>query len=160
MKLYSFKGAYPSKLPNRIKISEGITKTDNLTFTEQDLLLAGWYEVQEPPTVNYPNRLTWVGEELSWEERAPNQAETAFKWQEIQKECQKRLSATDYLVIKALEKNTPVDPNIARYRQELRDLYNNVNNEDPWFVAYPTIYVEPDETTEPVSSNFPPEEPT
>jgi hypothetical protein len=44
---------------------------------------------------------------------------------------------TDYKVIKAVEQGTPIDQDIVVYRQQLRDLYNNVV--DPWNVAWPTL---------------------
>ena len=38
MTLYSFNGRYPDILPNRIRLSNGLTKTDKTTFTDSDLL--------------------------------------------------------------------------------------------------------------------------
>jgi len=49
----------------------------------------------------------------------------------------RRLFDTDYKVVKAIETGEPLDPIMTHYRQELRDLYNNVNNVDPWTVQYP-----------------------
>jgi hypothetical protein len=151
MALYSFKGAYPTQLPNRIKLANGFTKTDRSTFTPEDLDEAGWYAVDIPPIVNYPNKLEWDGQTRSWSEREPNEAETQFKWQEIRNECEKRLLDTDYKVIKAIETGTAVDPIYVTYRQELRDLYNNVNNVDPWTVQYPEITYPVEQGGDPVA---------
>lgn len=139
MALYSFKGAMPTQLPNRIKLSNGFTKTDKSTFTAEDLADAGWIPVDYPPVVDYPHKLEWNSQTREWIVRDPNEAETQFKWQEIRNECEKRLSDTDYKVIKAVEMGEPVDPVYAVYRQALRDLYNNVNNVDPWTVEYPRL---------------------
>lgn len=139
MALYSFKGARPTQLPNRIKLSNGFTKTDQSTFTTEDLADAGWIPVDNPPTVDYPNKLEWNSETLEWYTRPPNEAETQFKWQEIRRDCEKKLAETDYKVIKAIELNRPMDIGYTEYRQALRDLYNNINNVDPWAVEYPVV---------------------
>jgi hypothetical protein len=135
MALYSFKGARPTQLPNRLKFEDGFTKTDKTTFTAEDIAAAGWIEVEDPPVVNYPNKLEWDGE--NWVVREPNENETKFKWINIKAECTRRLAETDYKVIKSIETGQELDPVMVQYRQELRDLYNNVNNVDPWTVVYP-----------------------
>lgn len=148
MALYSFKGARPTQLPNRIKLSNGFTKTDSSTFTEADLADAGWIPVEYPPVVEYPNKLEWDGGNMQWVIRSPNDTETQFKWQEIRNECQKRLEATDYKVIKAVEAGVPLEPAYVNYRQALRDLYNNVNNVDPWAIQYPVPVFSDQENSE------------
>jgi len=144
MTLYSFKGAYPTQLPNRIKLANGLTKTDKTTFTQKDLNDAGWVAVDTPPSVDYPNKLVWNNDTLTWSVREPNEPENALKWQEIRKKCEEMLLATDYKVIKAIETGELVDPVYVAYRQDLRDLYNNANDVDPWTVQYPQIVI-PDE---------------
>lgn len=139
MALYSYKGARPTLLPNRIKLSDGFTKTDKSTFTPEEILDAGWIEVENPPVANYPNKLDWNSQTLQWVVRPPNSAETAIRWKEIQDECERKLFETDYKVIKAVELGIPLDSNMTQYRQELRDLYNNVNNVDPWAVTLPIL---------------------
>lgn len=147
MTLYSFKGAYPTQLPNRIKLSNGFTKTDKSTFMEEEILDAGWIKVDNPPIVTYPNKLEWSGSSYTWIVREPNVSETAFKWQEIQNECKRRLDETDYKINKAIETaymngtnvNDELDTNWINYRQELRDIYNNVNDINPWNIIYPVL---------------------
>jgi hypothetical protein len=135
MALYSYKGAWPTRLPNRLKFPDGSTRTDKTTFTPEEIADAGWIEVEDPPAVDYPNKLEWDGQ--NWSVREPNASETSLKWQEIRNECERKLAETDYKVIKAVESGQSLDPVIVQYRQELRDLYNNVNNVDPWNVKYP-----------------------
>jgi hypothetical protein len=60
------------------------------------------------------------------------------RWDEIRRDCDRRLVETDYKVIKAMEAGVAPDPAYVAYRQELRDLYNNVNDIDPWNVVWPT----------------------
>ena len=151
MTLYSYKGARPTPLPNRLKLSNGFTKTDKTTFTPEDIADAGWIPVADPPVVEYPNRLEWNNQTLEWYTRPPNESEIAFRWQEIRNECDRRLAATDYKVIKAVEAGVPLDPVMVQYRQALRDLYNNVNAVDPWTVVYPEpAYSSSEEDSEPV----------
>ena len=145
MALYSFKGARPTQLPNRIKLSNGFTRTDKSTFTEEEIADAGWMIVNDPPVAEYPNKLEWVNGD--WLVREPNESEVAIKWQQIRTECERRLFETDYKVIKSVETGVPLDNIMVQYRQELRDLYNNINDIDPWTVVYPVPQY-PDEEEE------------
>lgn len=58
--LYSFNGEYPSELPNRIRLSDGKTKTDIITFAIEDLIDAGYVGPISKPTYD-PSYQT-----LSW----------------------------------------------------------------------------------------------
>lgn len=142
MTLYSFNGARPTPLPNRIKLSNGFTRTDKSTFTPEEIADAGWVLVDNPPVVEYPNKLEWNGETLSWYSREPNTSEIAMRWQEIRNMCLTLLENTDYKVLKSYEAGVPVEQTFIDYRQALRDIYNNVNNIDPWNVSWPAY---PDE---------------
>ena len=138
MALYSFNGARPTILPNRIKLSNGFTRTDKSTFTPEEIADAGWVQVEDPPVVEYPNKLEWDGGTLSWYTRAPNASEIAIRWQEIRNTCLSILENSDYKVLKAYEAGVPVEQSIISYRQSIRDIYNNVNNIDPWNVSWPS----------------------
>lgn len=140
MTLYSHNGAWPTELPNRIILSNGASRTDKTTFTPEELADAGWVAVSNPPVATWPNKLDWDG--ADWVIRAPNESEVAERWREIKSRCLSLLANTDYKVIKAYEAGASVDAAIVQYRQELRDLYNNVNNVDPWSFSWPTM---PDE---------------
>jgi len=58
--LYSHNGAYPTSLPNRIRLSDGSTRTDPDTFTAEEIADAGYAVAGDPPGYN-PNtqRLGW-----------------------------------------------------------------------------------------------------
>ena len=47
--LYSLNGNYPTELPNRIRLSDGSTRTDPESFTAEMIVDAGYYEVEDPP---------------------------------------------------------------------------------------------------------------
>lgn len=133
--LYSHNGAWPTQLPNRIILSNGKSRTDNTTFTSEELADAGWVAVTDPPVVIYPNKLDWDG--TDWVSRVPNESETSKRWDEVRDICLSMLASTDYKVLKQYEAGLPADTLIAAYRQALRDIYNNVNNIDPWNVPWP-----------------------
>lgn len=133
--LYSLNGAYPTHLPNRIRLSNGLTRTNNSTFTEEELADAGYVQVSDPPTITYPEVLDWSGTE--WVVRQPNQSEIDALWITTRAECVRLLSESDYKVLKAYEAQQPVPTEWINYRQALRDIYNNVNNLDPYFIVWP-----------------------
>ena len=146
MALYSYKGNKPTELPNRIQLSNGFTKTDKATFTDEEIANAGYIEVDSPPQVEYPNKVQWNGTTISWDIIEPNDymINTQREW--IREECKRKLAETDYKVIKSLESGQSLDPIYVQYRQDLRDFYNNVENlEDIWNVNFPyPIFPEPD----------------
>lgn len=135
MKLYSKGGTYPAPLPDRIRLSNGKTRTT--TFTKEEIADAGYVEAPEKPVAVYPNKIEWDG--TNWFEREPNHKEINDRLSEIKRECDRRLSMTDYKVIKAVELNQSIDSDYRVYRQELRDLYNNVSSINPWNFTWPSI---------------------
>lgn len=134
--LYSLNGAYPTTLPHRIRLSDGRARTDVSTFTAEEIADAGYVQVEDPPSLTYPEVLDWDGS--SWVVRQPNQSEKDTLWVGIRAECVRLLASSDYKVLKAYESGVPVPPAWVVYRQELRDLYNNVSNIDPYFVEWPS----------------------
>lgn len=135
--LYTKNGSYPAPIPHRIVLSDGMTRTDSSSFTEEEIQDAGYVLVDNPPIADYPNKVDWTGSE--WVVREPNANEISQRWEYIRKECVSRLEATDYKVIKAVELGDTVEYEYLVYRQELRDLYNNVSNVDPWTVQFPRL---------------------
>ena len=135
--LYSHNGAYPKAIPNRIRLSDGSTRTDRNTYMPEEIADAGYAQVENAPYVTYPNKLDWTG--TDWLIRVPNENEVLVQWESIKKECQNILSETDYKVIKAYELGIPLSQEWITYRQDIRNIYNNVNNIDPWNVVWPEV---------------------
>ena len=135
MILYSKNGEYPQEIPFMITLSTGMVRSDPSTFSAEEIADAGYIEAPEPPHYEYPNRLDWDGS--NWFVRDPNQQEIAQKWAEIQTRCIGLLSETDYKVIKAYEQGDPADPAYVAYRQQLRDIYNKLGYDSPWFIQWP-----------------------
>lgn len=60
--LYSKNGQYPNLLPERIRMPDGSTRTDSSTYTDQDILLAGYVPVPNPPSfISSDEILEWTG---------------------------------------------------------------------------------------------------
>ena len=141
--LYSKNGSYPEPLPHRIVLSDGTTRTDKTTFTEEEIASSGYVLADPKPNASYPNVIDWDGND--WLVREPNDNELFKRWEYVKEYCVQELEKTDYKVIKAIEQGIPVEPEYVEYRQALRDLYNNVNNVDPWFVEFPSLYQDDEE---------------
>lgn len=66
---YSFQGKYPitwDEIPNRIRLSNGNTRTDKEAFTEEDLKDAGYVFTDVYPNYNDETHVcNWTGTE--WE---------------------------------------------------------------------------------------------
>lgn len=147
MKIYSKNNGRPSELPDNIFLSDGRSRTNKNTFTEEEISDAGYVEVELPPIVEYPNVLDWDSSNIKWVVRLPNQAETDQKRNEIQELCKRFLAESDYKVTKAIEASLingtslkeELDLAFIEYRQKLRDLHNGIDKIDPWNVRFPSI---------------------
>lgn len=122
--LVSYKTAQPQKLP---KEHEG--------KSESELNALGFVVCPETPEITPGQKLWWVNN--AWVIQEPNEAEISIQWQAVKTESERLLAETDYKVIKAYEAQTLVAPEWITYRQSLRDIYNNVNNINPFAVEWP-----------------------
>lgn len=134
MTLYSHNGAFPAHLPNRIVLSNGMSRTDKTTFTPEEIADAGWVAAPPAPPAVYPNVLDWDGS--SWVVRAPNAVETELRWVEVRRTRDLRLAQTDFQILKAYEQGAAPDPDLVTYRQAMRDIPQNTAN--PFHVTWPS----------------------
>ena len=72
---YSLRGAYPSSLPFRIRLSNGQTRTDPITFTAEEIADAGYVSVEYPPTPASNQVLEWDSVNLAWKLRSKTEQE-------------------------------------------------------------------------------------
>lgn len=144
MKLYSFNGSYPSQLPDRLRFADGTTKTDKETFTAEDIVNAGYVEVDEKPIVDSSQVVSWSFDSISWIVRDKTQeeldAETENQWGIVRDERDNLLAETDFIVLKSYERGIPVPEEYVNYRQALRDVPQT--QEDPWNIVWPELYPE------------------
>lgn len=71
--LYSYKNQYPQPLPYRIRLPDGTTRTDPNTFTDLEIISAGFVLVPDPPSITSTQSLSWDGS--NWIIRDLNAAE-------------------------------------------------------------------------------------
>jgi len=137
--LYSYNGLEPSILPHRIILSNGVSRTDNTSFTEEEIADAGFTGPYERPEFDSETqRLIWDSEDLSYKVVALNPSEntippenvvpTSFYWQRMRDERNFRLSITDWSVLSDVQLTEEKKQSFLTYRQELRDLPENIED--------------------------------
>ena len=140
--LYYKVGFPPTTKPFRLRLDDGLTITNP---TEEQLEQDGWLVAPAMPEYVYPKVVEWGL--TDWVVRDPNEEEVLAQWSQVRSVCQKKLAETDYKVLKAVEatilNGTTLEQELPlsyiEYRQALRDIYNNVNHLDPFFVEWPTL---------------------
>lgn len=143
--LYSYKGEKPAELPNRIRLSDGTTRTDKSTFTEQEISDAGYTIAPQYPAYNAEmQKVVWNSNTISWEvvdltEQEINQILNA-KWNRIREERDMLLEQSDVFVLKELESNGVVSQRLRDYRQALRDIPQTY--ETPSDVVWPKLILD------------------
>lgn len=75
MKLYTKNGSYPEPIPFRIKLSNGQTRTDPSSFSDEEIIDAGYIEVPNPPVITQEQVLEWYPANLAWIVRSKTQQE-------------------------------------------------------------------------------------
>lgn len=129
--LYSKNGAYPTSLPFRIVLSNGMTRTDPSTFTPEELADAGYIAVDNFPSNTQSNQVVeWTG--TGWNVRNMTEQElidqTARKWYEVRAMRDKLLTDLDWRFLRYQSQVrlglTPTDDivELDTYAQALRDI--------------------------------------
>tara|TARA_Y100000114_G_C11571096_1_gene236435 strand:+ start:131 stop:565 length:435 start_codon:yes stop_codon:yes gene_type:complete len=124
MKLYSFKGNFPDVLPDRIRLSNGETKTDKSNFTDSDLADAGYILAPDKPDVSSYDFhvLNWSSDSDKWLLRTePTDAEKNREMAVVRNQRDELLKEADIISLRSLE-NGIIDPHIKKYKQALRDI--------------------------------------
>ena len=144
--LYSHNNKYPNQLPERIRLSNGSTRTDSSTFTEAELLDAGYVSVDAPPTYeNRTHRLDWTGSE--WSVVGLTTSEIAYateqRWALIRSDRDQMIKNIEWKISRNLSETrlgfTTTTDNLSdldTYIQSLRDI---TNQSDPYNITWPSI---------------------
>ena len=117
--LYSYQGQGPQPLPEKILLSDGRKRTDISSYTNEEIVNAGFtgpYEVPEYDQ-NY-QRVLWNSETLSFVVEDISDEEL---WDSVRKERNRLLLESDW----TMAMDTPEDTNFREwemYRQRLRDI--------------------------------------
>ena len=146
--LYSHNSEYPKPLPERIRLSSGLTRTDSSTFTEEELADAGYVFVEDPPSFDEKTeKLIW--NRSSWEVISLTDGEIASKlsvvWEEIREVRDAKIKEVEWRVFRYQSEEragitTHIDniSDLDLYIKKLRDIpqtYSDAN--DVQWPAYP-----------------------
>ena len=145
---YSYNNQYPIDiLPNRIRLSNGSTRTDSSTFTTDELTDAGYVAVSTAPTYNEKtHKLTWSGSD--WETVGLTTAEitnnTEAQWEEVRIDRQNRFNDVDWRVMRyqsevrlGVTTTTDTIADLDTYLKSLRDI---TNQSDPYNINWPAEF--------------------
>lgn len=61
MTLYTKDGSYPKPIPERIRLSDGSTRTDSSTYTPEEIADAGFTLAPDKPVLTAMQRMYWDG---------------------------------------------------------------------------------------------------
>ena len=154
---YSVNGDYPiTTLPHRIRLSNGLTKTDNTTFTDSDLVSAGITTVADNPSYNTnTQKLVWNRETTEWDVTELTQDELDqiidSKWIQVRSQRDYLLSEADQRVLRyqseeraGITTHTDSISDLDTYMQELRDIPQTNSNPDN--IVWPSVAGDAEET--------------
>lgn len=144
--LYSYRNEYPKELPFRIVLSDGTTRTDPTTFTEEEISNAGYVPVDNPPTLSQHQSLSWNG--MEWivhtktaeEIQAEIDNATTMQWQEIRETRDRMMAEYDWRYTRYEREVrlglTPTDDitELDTYMQALADI---TQQSDPYNIIWP-----------------------
>ena len=165
-KLYSLDKSYPTWLPDRIRLSDGSTKSNRATFTQEDLDDAGWTQVEHPPIPaiaskhstgseaggNSAQKLIWTG--VDWKIVDKDEQEHQEQWVRVREYRDKLIEEFEWKIYRyeseVRQGVTPTDDisEMDTYVQALRDVPQQ-DVESPWHVVWPTV---PTQEEEPADS--------
>lgn len=139
MKIYSKNGAFPQPIPFRIYLSDGTTRTDPSSFTDEEIADAGFVEVPEKPTVNEKTQTcnwdtasrAWIVADISPEDiAAAENSDLLLAWEKVRQTRDNLINSVEWRVSRYNSQVrlgiTPID-NISQldtYIQALRDITN------------------------------------
>ena len=131
--LYSYQGQEPQELPERIRLSGGRTRTDSSTFTEEEIIDAGFTGPYERPEYNSEiETQSWNYKLKKWDTIAiPDEV----FWQKLRTERNSILKDSDWSQLSDAPLTSSQKTAWVTYRQALRDL--PANTEDPKDITYP-----------------------
>lgn len=132
--LYSYQGQEPQELPERIRLSDGRTRTDPSSFTTEEIEDAGFAGPYERPEYNSEIEIqSWNSESEEWITTLI--PEEVF-WERLRGERNFKLMNSDWSQLPDVPLTTTKKTAWTNYRQALRDLPENT--EDPKNVTWPS----------------------
>ena len=144
--LYSYKGQYPTTLPEKIRLSDRSVRTDSSTFTSDELTDAGYVAAGDSPAYDSDTqKLIWNG--TAWEVVSLTteeiNARLAELWAEIRETRDERIKEVEWRVMRNLSETrqgldtTDNISDLDTYVQALRDITTSTTN--PLEVSWPSL---------------------
>jgi hypothetical protein len=135
--LYSYQGQEPQELPERIRLSDGRTRTDPSSFTAEEIKDAGFTGPYERPEYNSEiETQEWSSELSDWVTTPIPAIPDEVFWERLRNERNLKLTNSDWSQLPDAPLTTAKKTAWATYRQALRDLPENT--EDPKNVTWPS----------------------
>lgn len=132
-KLYSYKGQEPQPLPFEIFLSNGRSRTNPSTFTEEEIAEAGFTGPFERPEYDVElETQSWDSELGDW--IATPISDEVF-WERLRGQRNYILASSDWSQLSDAPLSSSKKTDWATYRQALRDLPQNT--EDPRYITWP-----------------------
>lgn len=141
---YSYNTQAPIiSLPNRIRLADGSTRTDNRTFTEDEIISAGYAIItQEKPIPSNFQKVEWTGTKWVLLEMtdAEKQEVLEIQWKSIRVVRDQQIQELDWRIQRYLSEvrlGLPKTDDIQlldTYVQQLRDI---TKQEDPFNIVWP-----------------------
>ena len=135
--LYSYKGQEPREIPNEIILSDGRSRTDRTTFTEEEILDAGFTGPYDKPEIQDGQQLTWNKDFLQWdivEIETPIENPTYDDLTDFMGDLRlvrnSMLIACDWTQLPDSQLSDSQKNDWQVYRQELRDFPNIIEFDD------------------------------
>jgi len=123
--LYSYQGQEPQRLPERISLSDGRSRTDASTFTEEELNDAGFTGPHENPSINIEYQTkSWNLEKVRYDVKDKSDEEL---WQVAKEKRNLLLKESDWACLVDSPENLFYNEWFM-YRQRLRDLPDKFPN--------------------------------
>jgi hypothetical protein len=144
--LYSYNGQYPTSLPERIRLSDGSTRTDSSTFTSDELTDAGYVAAGDFPAYDSDTqKVIWNG--TAWEVVSLTTEEINAKlaelWAEVRENRDTKIKEVEWRVMRNLSETrqgldtTDNISDLDTYIQALRDITSTTTN--PLEVSWPSL---------------------
>lgn len=135
---YSYKGNYPTPAPSRIRLSNGLTKTDPID--QEDFESCGYFQVENPPVPEIHQTLKWI--DNKWVLKNKTDEEIKDIWEEIRRIRDLKIKEMEWRYYRYYRHErlglSQIDTiqNLDQYVQALADI---TKQENPFNIIWPSL---------------------
>ena len=136
--LYSYKGHYPEILPNKIRLSNRLTR--NFPYSDEELIDAGYVKVLDKPEISSNQKIEWSG--TQWLVLEKSYADIEEDWNKIRKTRDEKIKEIEWRYNRYYRHQrlglAQVDTieNLDTYVQALADI---TKQENPYDITWPSL---------------------